>query len=102
MSVNSQVDSVMATIKLFASLREIAGESTITVPMGGGGVVRDLGPILRRINPALGAAVFDEAGELTGKAQVLVNGRNIEWLGGLDTPITDADTIALMAPVAGG
>ena len=92
----------MATIKLFASLREIAGESTITVPMDGGGVVRDLGPILRRINPALGAEVFDEAGELTGRVQVLVNGRNIEWLHGLDTPVTDADTIALMAPVAGG
>jgi MoaD family protein len=46
--------------------------------------------------------VFDDAGQLRRYIKVLVNGRGLHVLQGLDTPLTDGDVIALFPPVAGG
>ena len=41
--------------------------------------------------------------ELVGEeVQVLVNGRNIDFLQGLETRVRDGDTLALIPPAAGG
>ncbi len=34
--------------------------------------------------------------------KVLINGRNIEWLSGLETQLSDADVVAIIPPVFGG
>ena len=46
--------------------------------------------------------IFDDAGQLRRYIKVLVNGRGLHVLQGLDTPLTDGDVIALFPPVAGG
>ncbi len=46
--------------------------------------------------------VFDQDGQLRRYIKVLVNGRGLHVLQGLDTPLTDGDVIALFPPVAGG
>ena len=68
-----------------------------------GRTVRDL---LRQLEGELGDrfrnAVLDEEGRLRPYIKVLVNGRGIHVSGGLDTPLSDGDVVAIFPPIAGG
>jgi sulfur-carrier protein len=92
----------MITVKLLASLRKLAGDRELTVPLKPGGTVSDLLQAIGEVYPGIRAKVVDEDGELTGTVQVLLNGRNVLWLDGLDTIIDPEQTITLIPPVAGG
>lgn len=92
----------MKTLKLFATLRDLAGQKTIDVPFTHGQTVRKLVEDITQINPALGAEILDENGDLSGAVHILVHGRNCEWLNGLDTTIKETDIVTLVPPVAGG
>ena len=46
--------------------------------------------------------VFTAEGQLRRYIKVLINGRGLHVLQGLDTPLTDGDVVALFPPVAGG
>jgi MoaD family protein len=78
----------MAVVRLFASVREAAGTGRDTVP---GSTVAD---VL--------AAARDRYGErfaaLLGTCRVWVNGESATE----DTPVTDADEVAVLPPVSGG
>ena len=92
----------MLTIRLFATLRDIAGSKTLAVPFESGGTVRDLIEAIWQVKPELAAKILDEDEELTGLVHIFVHGRNIIWLDGLDTVITGTDDLVLIPPVAGG
>jgi molybdopterin synthase sulfur carrier subunit len=47
-------------------------------------------------------SIFDKEGQLQRYIKVLVNGRGLHVLQGLDTPLSDGDIIALFPPIAGG
>ncbi|MEM9950070.1 MAG: ubiquitin-like small modifier protein 1 [Chloroflexota bacterium] len=90
------------TVRLFATLRDIAGQKEITVPFEDGQTVRQFLATVTDIMPELGHEILDETGELTGLVHVMVHGRNIHWLDGLDTTIKASDQLVLMPPSAGG
>jgi MoaD family protein len=90
------------TIKLYAMLRDLAGGSTLDVAFTPGGTVRDLVAAIAAACPPLGAKMLNGEGELSGLVSVLVEGRNVEWLDGMDTVIHAGDEIALIPPAAGG
>jgi molybdopterin synthase sulfur carrier subunit len=92
----------MASIKLFATLRDIAGAKVLEVSFENVSIARDLTGQICRVSPPLCDQLLTEEGELTGQVHILVNGRNIMWLQGLDTPISEADNVVLIPPVAGG
>jgi molybdopterin synthase sulfur carrier subunit len=58
--------------------------------------------LVSRYGPELGRRLLTPAGEVQETVAVLVNGRNVRFLGGPDTPLRDGDTITLIPPVAGG
>jgi MoaD family protein len=58
--------------------------------------------VAARHGPALGGALFSEEGDLRPHFHVLVNGRNIRLLAGLDTRLQDGDTVSLITPIGGG
>ena len=93
---------MMITVKLLASLRKLAGGRELIVPLKPGGTVGDLFQAIGEVNPEIRAKVIDEDGELTGIVQVLLDGRNVLWLDGLDTIIDPEQTVTLIPPVAGG
>jgi len=90
------------TVRLFATLRDIAGQKEITVPFEDGQTVRDFIATIYSLMPELGQEIVDENGELTGLVHVMVHGRNIHWLDGMDTTIKASDQLVLMPPSAGG
>ncbi len=89
-------------IKVYATLRELMGQNRVTVPLAGTATVGAVLETLVDGCPALGKKLWDADGKLTGFVTVMLNGRSIEYLHGLATPVTDTDSIALFPPVGGG
>lgn len=92
----------MKTIKLFATLRDIAKTKEISVPIQDGQTVAEMIESIRDLCPELAEEIVNDQGELTGLVHILVHGRHIQWLDGLSTTVNNSDTIVLMPPSAGG
>jgi MoaD family protein len=67
-----------------------------------GATIRSLLAVLTGRYGGLSDLLFSAPDTLRDLVNILKNGRNIQFLSGLDTPLDDGDTIALFPPVAGG
>ncbi len=89
------------TVKAFAEFREtLGGESTVSVRDG-----EDVGGLLRALgswNPAFDAKIRQSDGDLRQAIIILLNGRNIHSLCGLESKLAEGDVVAIFSPVAGG
>jgi molybdopterin synthase sulfur carrier subunit len=89
-------------IKLYATLRLQVGQPEIEVRAGPGDTVRDAIRQLLEQYPVLTPHVLSEQGELVDHVQVMLNGRNIRLLDGLDTMIQGGQKLDVFPPIAGG
>lgn len=89
------------TIKYFASIREVTGreEQSWTAPAPTLGAL--LAALGRLYGPALSRHLFSGT-DLHPRITILVNGRNVVHLAGLDTPLHDEDVVVIFPMVAGG
>ncbi len=53
-------------------------------------------------NPGFRAAIVAESGELHRFINVYLNDEDIRFLGSLETPVSDGDTLSILPAVAGG
>jgi molybdopterin synthase sulfur carrier subunit len=53
-------------------------------------------------HPALGSQLLTEDGDLNRFVNVYVNGQDVRYLAGLDTPVAPADEVRLLPAMAGG
>ncbi|WP_048150362.1 ubiquitin-like small modifier protein 1 [Palaeococcus ferrophilus] len=83
----------MTTVKLFATLIELTGRRRLEVE--GIETVGELLDELERMFPGFKR-------ELEKGFMILVNGKNIEHLNGLDTPLKEDDTVSIFPPAGGG
>jgi molybdopterin synthase sulfur carrier subunit len=90
------------TIQLSATLRDVAGAREVAVPHVSGATVRELLRTLSGTHPGLVARLLDNRHELNPGIQIIVNGRHIDFLQGLETPLSTVDTVLLIPPVGGG
>jgi molybdopterin synthase sulfur carrier subunit len=89
-------------IKAYATLRDLLGVAVMDISLDR---ATEIEQVLRRLVadcPAFGKKLWDENGEPTGYVTILLNGRSIEYLSGMATPVKDDDTVALFPPVGGG
>jgi len=89
-------------IKAYATLRDLLGATVIDVPLDR---ATDVEHVLHRLVadcPPFGEKLWDKGGKPTGYVTVLLNGRSVEYLSGMATPVKDDDVIALFPPVGGG
>ena len=89
------------TVSFFATIRTYTGESERTLEDPPATLGRLLTELAARYGTAFRRAVF--SGEaLSGEIIILVNGRNVLHLEGLDTPLAADDHISVFPMVAGG
>jgi len=96
------VTTTPCTIRLLATLRDVAGTNAITVPLRDGETVHEFITALSEHHPLLWNLIVTPNGTLTGAVHIFVNGRNIQWLSGLETVLMARDEIILIPPSAGG
>jgi molybdopterin converting factor small subunit len=67
-----------------------------------GDSIRGLVDALVARHPALGGQLLTEDGDLNRFVNVYVNGQDVRYLAGLDTPVAPSDEVRLLPAMAGG
>jgi len=95
--------SIRIQVKFLASLKHILGvknvDLEISQPMK---LIEVLNLLVEKYGEKFREAVFDEEGKVRNELLILVNDAEISVLNGLDTKISDGDTITLLPTVHGG
>lgn len=90
----------MSTIRLPQVLRaQAGGERAIEVD---GATIGAAVQALVGRHPALAGQLLTPDGELHRFVNVYLNGRDVRYIGGLDTPVEARDEIRLLPAIAGG
>lgn len=90
-------------VKLFASFRELIGTGIVILNKSQELTVLDvIKEISKQYNPNFENEVLKNSKELKPYVKILVNGRSIEFLNGLNTKLKNEDTMAIFPPVGGG
>ena len=92
--------STVVTVLLPGALAEQAGGARTLQVMGG--TVREVVRALDAAWPGMAFRLCFETGELRTFVNVYVNGRNVRYLDGLDTPVPAGATLHILPSVAGG
>ena len=93
----------MGTVKLYATLRQRAGgRRDIDIPWSPGDSVIDVLRELVRLEPGLSGHILSESESVLPYVGIFLNGRDIRYLGGLETALDGETEIAIFPPVAGG
>ena len=89
-------------IRTYATLRDLLGVSVINLVLPGPTDIRTVLDRLVEDYPLLAGKLWDAEGHWSGFVTVLRNGRSVEYLQGLATPVQEDDQISLFPPVGGG
>lgn len=89
-------------VRIFGTLRQFVGAKAVELDVESGSTVRDVLEKVIAEHPALGEKILDNNGSLQRSIHVLVNGRSIRYLDGLDTITQEGDRFALFPAVGGG
>ncbi len=89
----------MPKVKLYATLKEIAGTDTVFVE---GKTVKEAIENLIKKYPQLKGEIISENFSLKDDYIYLVNGRNIVFLQKENTPLSEKDKLTIFPPVGGG
>jgi molybdopterin synthase sulfur carrier subunit len=90
----------MSTVKIPPVLRASVGGAK-EVEASGASVGDVLGSLAQQ-HPATQSQLFSEEGELNRYVNVYLNDEDVRVLDGLDTTVSDTDTIVILPAMAGG
>jgi MoaD family protein len=90
------------TVKFFANFREATGEDRVTLS-GISNVAELLDELVKRFGSGLSDLLYEsQGGKLRDSVNILVNGKGIAFLGGLNAKLSDGDVVAIFPPISGG
>ncbi|MFL5647922.1 MAG: ubiquitin-like small modifier protein 1 [Chloroflexota bacterium] len=90
----------MSTVFIPSVLRaNVGGVKSIELP---GESIRDVVGALIEKHPSLSTQLLTDDGDLNRFVNVYVNGQDVRYLAGLDTPVAPADEVRLLPAMAGG
>jgi sulfur-carrier protein len=89
-------------IQLYATLRELVGGKTIEIEAQSEMTVAQLVERMISKHPLLRDKLLDADGNLQPSIHLLVNGREVRYLDGLQTRVTPQDAVRIFPPVGGG
>lgn len=90
----------MSTVFIPSVLRAtVGGAKSLDLP---GDSIRAVVDALVERHPSLGSQLLTEDGDLNRFVNVYVNGQDVRYLAGLETPVAPADEVRLLPAMAGG
>jgi molybdopterin converting factor small subunit len=90
----------VSTVFIPAVLRaDVGGVKSLEVE---GDSLRGVVTALIDRHPSLGGQLLTESGDLNRFVNVYVNGQDVRYLAGLDTPVAPSDEVRLLPAMAGG
>ena len=90
----------MSTVFIPAVLRaNVGGVKSLEI---GGDSIRAVIDALVQRHPALKSQLLTDDGELNRFVNVYVNGQDVRYLAGLDSPVSASDEVRLLPAMAGG
>ena len=90
----------MSTVFIPAVLRtNVGGVKSLEIP---GDSIRTVVDALVEQHPSLGGQLLTEEGGLNRFVNVYINGQDVRYLSGLDTPVAPTDEVRLLPAMAGG
>ena len=90
----------MSTVFIPSVLRaNVGGVKSLDVE---GDSIRGVVDTLVAQHPALKTQLLSDEGDLNRFVNVYVNGQDVRYLAGLDTPVTPTDEVRLLPAMAGG
>jgi molybdopterin synthase sulfur carrier subunit len=90
----------VSTVYIPAVLRpNVGGVKSLDV---GGDSIRGVVDALVEQHPALKTQLLSDDGDLNRFVNVYVNGQDVRYLSGLDTPVAPTDEVRLLPAMAGG
>lgn len=91
----------MMRVRVYATLRDLLGVSAMDLDISQPAVIRQVLRQAVATYPQLADKLWDENEHLSGGVLVLVNGRAIRFLAGLETPLAPGDNVDLFPPIGG-
>lgn len=90
-------------VKFLASLYDVTKTLKAEVEIPDNATVRDLIQVIdKSISPNFSRVILDESGKLRDQYVILINGRSIDFLKGLDTRLSSNDEVTFLPPAGGG
>ena len=93
---------MVLTVKFIGALRHISGETQLTINYEEDMSLKKLIAKISLEVPKLEKSFSDQTVDSTSNALILVNGREISVLNGLETKLNDGDEIVFIPVVHGG
>lgn len=90
------------TLKFIGALRQISGKPQLTVNFQEGASLKDLLSQVSQEMPLLEKTLSGQLNDARSNALILVNGREISVLDGLETKLNDGDEVVFIPVVHGG
>ena len=90
----------MSTVFIPSVLRPNVGGAK-SIDVDGDSIRAVVGGLIER-HPSLGGQLLTDEGDLNRFVNVYVNGQDVRYLAGLDTPVGTADEVRLLPAMAGG
>jgi sulfur-carrier protein len=91
---------VSVIVRIPTQLRNLSGNAA-EVEVEAGTVAEAL-KALEGAHPGFGERLFDDSGQLRRFVNVFLADEDIRFLQGVDTPVTDGQTLSIVPAVAGG
>ena len=88
-------------IRAFANFRDSLGKD-LQVELREGSTVKELLDILSASHKNMKSAIFDESGRVREYVILMKNRKNVDFLEGLNTTLSNGDEVTILPPIAGG
>lgn len=90
------------TVVLPGQLRDLSGGTAELAIAGPASTVGQLFGRLREDHPAIYDRIFTELREVRPHVNVFVDGADVRWAGGLETPVRAGSEVVVLPAVSGG
>jgi len=91
---------VSVTVRIPTQLRTLTGG--VGEVQADGSTVGEVLKALDAAHPGMGERLFDDTGKLRRFVNIFVNDEDVRFLDGVETALTDGQTVSIVPAVAGG